>query len=200
MPLKLAQYVYFSTHPSWINMIVVEPETGMRNEVAENIEVTIGGLNALTVDERNEIIVPLLSDIETWNLGIKGMLFLLSMILVTTVAIMNVSERRRDFVTLSAIGAPRSSIFRMVITETTLVGLFGGLLGILLGTVATLLLASLYTNIPLRFFFKGLFDIVSPALMVEILTSIVVVSCVAGIIPAMNAMRANISEALRSEY
>ncbi len=201
MPLRLAQYVYFPTHASWINMIVVEPEEeSIEKEVAENIEANVRGLKALTVNERNEIIAPLLSDIEMWNLGIRVMLYFLSMILVTTVAAMNISERRRDFATLGAIGAPRSSIFRIVITETTLIGLFGGLLGILVGTVATLFLASLYTHIPLTLFFQDLFGVVPPIFMVEILASTLVVSCVAGIIPAINAQRANISESLRSEY
>ena len=200
MPLRVAQYVYFPTHPSWINMMVVEPEEGTEKEVAENIEANITGLKALAADERNEIIAPLLSDIETWNLGIRGMLFFLSMILVTTVAMMNISERIKDFATLGAIGAPRNSIFRIVITETTLIGLFGGLLGILVGTVGTLFLASLYTNIPLTLYFQDLFGVVSPIFMVEILASTLVVSCVAGIIPAISATRANISEILRSEY
>ena len=200
MPLRVAQYVYFPTHPSWINMMVVEPEEGTEKEVAENIEANITGLKALAADERNEIIAPLLSDIETWNLGIRGMLFFLSMILVTTVAMMNISERIKDFATLGAIGAPRNSIFRIVLTETTLIGLFGGLLGILVGTVGTLFLASLYTNIPLTLYFQDLFGVVSPIFMVEILASTLVVSCVAGIIPAISATRANISEILRSEY
>jgi len=200
MPLRVAQYVYSPTHPSWINMMVVEPEEDTEKEVAENIEANITGLKALTADERNEIIAPLLSDIETWNLGISGMLFFLSMILVTTVAMMNISERIKDFATLSAIGAPRNSIFRIVITETTLIGLFGGLLGILVGTVGTLFLASLYTNIPLTLYFQDLFGVVSPIFMVEISASTLVVSCVAGIIPAINATRANISELLRAEY
>jgi len=201
MPLRLAQCVYFPTNSSWINMMVVEPEEeSMENEVVENIEANITGVKALTADERNEIIAPLLSDIETWNLGMRGMLFFLSMILVTTVAIMNVSERRRDFATLGALGASRKSIFRMVITETTLIGLFGGLFGILAGAIATLFLASIYTRIPLTLFFQGLFGVVSPIFMVEILASTLIVSCVAGIIPAISAMRANISEVLRSEY
>ena len=200
MPLRVAQCVYFPTHPSWINMMVVEPEGDTEKEVAENIEANITGLKALTADERNKIIAPLLSDIETWNLGISGMLFFLSMILVTTVAMMNISERIKDFATLSAIGAPRNSIFRIVITETTLIGLFGGLLGILVGTVGTLFLASLYTNIPLTLYFQDLFGVVSPIFMVEISASTLVVSCVAGIIPAINATRANISELLRAEY
>jgi len=48
-------------------------------------------------------------------------------------------------------------------------------------------------------YFQDLFGVVSPIFMVEILASTLVVSCVAGIIPAINAARANISEILRSE-
>jgi len=199
MPLRLSQVVY--GYNELVNMVIVKPSKGVtQEELAQKIEMQIGSVKALTCEERNEIVLPALSDIETWNLGIRAMLFFLNMILVANVATMNISERRRDFATLAAIGAPRNSIFRIVITETILIGLFGGLLGLLLGTVATLLLASLYTNIPLTLFLPSLFDIVSPIFMIEILAFTVVVSSIAGIIPAINAMRANISEVLRSEY
>jgi len=182
-------------------MVVVETEEeGMEKEVADRIEAEIDDVEALTTDERNEIVEPLLHDIETWNIGISGVLFLLSMILVITVAMINVSERRRDFATLDAIGAPKSAIFRMVITETTLIGLLGGLAGILLGSITAILIASIYTNIPLSTFFFDLFNVVSPLFMVKILASTVAVSCVAGIIPAIAASKMNISEVLRSEY
>ncbi len=186
----------------WIgNMVVAEPEEeGTEKEVADRIEVEILGVEALTTNERNEIIEPLLHDIETWNIGISGVLYLLSMVLVITVAMMNVSERRRDFATLDAIGAPKGAIFRMVLTETTLIGLLGGLSGILLGSIAAILIASIYTNIPLSMFFFDLFNMVSPLFMIKILASTVAVSGVAGVIPAIAASKMNISEVLRSEY
>jgi len=200
LPLKLAQRLYYG-HTMWINMVVAEPEEeGMQKQVANRIEEEIEGLEALTTRERNEIIEPLLHDIETWNLGLSSVLYLLSMILVITVAMMNVSEKRRDFATLDAIGAPKSAIFRMVITETTLIGLLGGLVGIVLGSIAAILIASIYTNIPLSMFFFDLFNIVSPVLMIKILASTVAVTCIAGVIPAIAASRMNISEVLRSEY
>ena len=199
MPLKLAQEV--CGYNMLINMIVVEPKEEVpEEEIANRIELEIGSTRALTSDERNEIIEPLLSDIEKWNLGIRSVLFFLSMILVTMVAMMNVSERRRDFATLDAIGAPKSSIFRMVITETGLIGLFGGLAGILLGSVAAVYLTSVYTSIPVSMIFPGLFYVVSPTLMIEILASTVAVSCVAGVIPAITATRTKVAEVLRSEY
>lgn len=201
LPLELAQRLYYG-HTMWIgNMIVARPVEGVtEKELVDRIEAEILGVEALTTDERNEIVEPLLHDIETWNLGISSVLYLLSMVLVTTVAMMNVSERRRDFATLDAIGAPRGSIFRMVITETTLIGLLGGLSGLLLGSIVAILIASFYTNIPLSMFFFDLLDIVPPLFMTKILASTVVVSCVAGIIPAVAASRMNISEVLRSEY
>ncbi len=200
LPLELSQRLFYG-HTMWINMVVAEPEEeGIQEQVADRIEEEIEGLEALTTHERNEIIEPLLHDIETWNLGLSSVLYLLSMILVTMVAMMNVSERRRDFATLDAIGAPKSSIFRMVITETTLIGLLGGLAGILLGSITAILIASIYTNIPLSMFFFDLFDIVPPIFMIKILASTVAVSCIAGVIPAIAASRMNISEVLRSEY
>lgn len=69
-----------------------------------------------------------------------------------------------------------------------------------MGAAATLLLASLYTNIPLPLFFQSPFDIVSPVLIAEVLASTAIVSCVAGLVPAVSAMKANISEILRAEY
>ncbi len=203
LPLELARRLYYpDPKVSWVgNMIVVElVEEATEKEVADRIEAEILGVGALTTDERNEIVEPLLHDIETWNLGLNSVLYLLSMILVTMVAMMNVSERRRDFATLDAIGAPRSAIFRMVLTETALIGLLGGLAGTVLGSIAAILIANAYTNIPLPMFLFNLFNVVSPAFMITVLASTVAVSCTAGVIPAIAASRMNISEVLRSEY
>lgn len=203
LPIELARRLYYpDPKVSWVgNMVVVElEEDGTEKEVASRIEAEIPGVEALATDERNEIVEPLLHDIETWNLGLTSVLYLLSMILVTMVAMINVSERRRDFATLEAIGAPRSSIFHMVLTETTLIGLLGGLAGILLGSVAAVVIASLYTNIPLSMFLSDLFNMFSVLFMIRILASTVAVSCLAGLIPAVAASRMNLPEVLRSEY
>jgi putative ABC transport system permease protein len=203
LPLELARRLYYpDPKVSWVgNMVVVElEEDEAEKEVASRIEAEILGVEALTTDERNEIVEPLLQDIETWNLGLTSVLYLLSMILVTMVAMINVSERRRDFATLEAIGAPKSSILRMVLTETTLIGLLGGLAGILLGSVAAIVIASLYTSIPLSMFLSDLFNMFSVLFMIRILASTVAVSCLAGLIPAVAASRMNLPEVLRSEY
>lgn len=132
--------------------------------------------------------------------GIESVVFAMSLILVMTVTLMSVSERRRDFATLDAIGAPLSYVFHAVLLETALIGVLGGVLGIIFGSAASLVLASFYTNIPLHLFFPSLFEIVPPLYMLQIFATIVAVCCLGGLIPAINAIKMRVAETLRAEY
>jgi len=201
MPLKLAQKVY--NYPGSVNIIAVKPTQGYSQEnLADLMEQQLANIkiSALTEEERNDMIQPILAQVETWNLGIQTVIFIMSLILVMTVTIMSVSERRRDFATLDAMGAPLSYVFRVVLFETSLIGVLGGVLGIAFGSLVALVLASLYTNIPLAQFFPSIFQIVPPLYILETFVAIVVVCCVGGIIPAINATRMRIAEVLRAEY
>jgi len=198
MPLKLAQKLY--TYPDSVNIITIKPLQGYpQKNLTDTIE-EIKSVNALTEDERNDMIQPVLAQVETWNIGIQTVIFLMSLILVMTVTVMSVSERRRDFATLDAMGAPLSYVFRVVIFETSLIGVLGGILGIVVGSFAALVLASLYTNIPLAMFFPTFYEIIPPFYMLEIFLAVVFVCCLGGIIPAINATRMRIAEVLRAEY
>lgn len=199
MSLDVAQDIF--NYPMQINMAVVKPKPNVtQEELASRIEGEISYVMALTENERNELIKPILEAVENWNIAIQGILFFLSVILVAIVGMMNVSERRRDFATLDAIGAPLTHIFRVVILENSLIGVLGGVFGIAFGSLAALVLASLYTAIPLAQFFPGIFEIVPPLYMLEIFAVVVVVCCLGGIIPAINATRMRVAEVLRAEY
>jgi len=199
MPLKTAQEIYgFET---MVSMMVVEPQEGIeREDLANRIETQVLGVRALTDEERNEIVEPMFRDIELWSLGITSAVFLMSAVLVMMVAVMNVSERRRELATLDAIGAPKSSIVRIVATETGLIGLLGGLLGIPIGAFATLLLVCFYTKVPLSLILGETFILVPPAMMLKTMMVTVALSCIAGLIPAIAFGRKNIAELLRLEH
>jgi len=199
MPLELAQKIY--NYPKSVNIISVKPVQGYpQEELADDIEKQVENVDALTEDKRNDMIQPVLAQVETWNLGIQTVIFIMSLILVMTVTVMSVSERRRDFATLDAIGAPLSYVFRVVVFEASLIGFFGGVLGIIFGSFGALVLASLYTNISLGQFFPSIFEIVPPLYMFEIFLSVVAVCCLGGVIPAISAMKMRIAEVLRAEY
>jgi putative ABC transport system permease protein len=200
MPLELA-YKLYPTYTGSVNIITVKPVQGyLLQNLTDAIESKLPHDKALTEDERNDMVQPILAQVEVWNIGIQTVVFLMSLILVMTVTIMSVSERRRDFATLDAMGAPLSYVFRVVIFETSLIGVLGGILGILFGSLAALVLASLYTNIPLAMFFPTFYEIIPPFYMLEIFLAVVFVCCLGGIIPAINATRMRIAEVLRAEY
>lgn len=199
MPLTLSQELY--NYRGRVNIITVKPVSGYsERNLTESIKGEVSYVDVLSEDERNDMVQPILAQVETFNVGIQTVVFVMSLILVMTVTIMSVSERRRDFATLDAMGAPLSYVFRVVILESSLIGVLGGVLGLIFGSLAALLLASVYTNIPIALFFPSLFDIVPPLYMVEIFVTIVAVCCVGGIIPAINATKMRIAEVLRAEY
>jgi putative ABC transport system permease protein len=199
MPLTLAQDIY--NYPHSVNIIAVKPVPDMpQQNLTSAIEGRIDHVNALTETQRNDIVQPILDEVQTWTIGIEAVVFIISLILVMTVTVMSVSERRRDFATLDAMGAPASYVFRVVIVETFLVGVLGGVIGIAFGSITAIVLASLYTSIPVALFFPSILEIVPPVYMLEIFAAIVGVCCLGGIIPAINAMRMRIAEILRAEY
>jgi len=199
MNLKLAQEIL--KYPMQINMAIVKPKPNViHEELASSIEKQISYVMALTENERNDLTQPILEAIGNLNMAIQGVLLFLSMILVTILGIINVSERRRDFATLDVIGAPLDYVFRLVLLETSLIGVLGGVVGVVFGSLTALILASFYTSIPLAQFFPSIFVIVPPFYMFEIFVAAVAACCVGGIISAINTTRTRIVEILRSEY
>lgn len=203
MPLKTAQEIYH--YPMTVNMIVVKPEEGVdTKEVATRIENELNNpterIKALTNDERNSIIDPLLDEVNMWNLGISIVFFVTSVTIVTLVAMINVSERRRDFATIDALGASFTSKVLMVLTEIGFIGLLGSVIGIFLGAIATVIIVSFYTNIPIQMLFFDIFSVVPPLLLAKTVTYMVTASCVAGLIPAITAARTSIADILKAEY
>jgi len=203
MPLRTAQEIYH--YPMTVSMIVAKPEEGVNvEEVADRIEKELNNpierIKALTSKERNSITDPLLDEVNMWNLGISSVLFVTSVTIVTLVAMINVSERRRDFAALDALGASFTSKVLIVLTEIGFIGLLGSLIGIFLGAIATITIISIYTNIPIQMLFPDIFTIVSPLLLTKTVACMVTASCVAGLIPAIAAARTSIADILRAEY
>jgi len=203
MPLETAQEVYH--YPMTVSMIVAEPEEDVDvEEVADHIESRLNNpverIKALTSEERNNLIDPLLDEVDMWNLGISSVLFVTGVTIVTLVAMINVSERRRDFATLDALGASFTSKALIILTEIGFIGLLGSLIGIFLGAIASVTIISVYTNIPIHMLLPDIFTIVSPLLLAKTVACMVTASCIAGLIPAITAAKTSIADILRAEY
>lgn len=188
-------------YPMLINMAIVDSKAGVaHDEVASEIEDNIKYVMALTDDDRNTLTKPIIDFVESWKIAIQAILLSLSMVLTAIVGIISVSERRRDFATLDAIGARSSHIFRIILLENSLIGSVGSILGIIFGIIFAAFLASFYTAIPISQFFSSIFVIVQPLYIVEIMVLVITSCCVGGVIPAITASKIRIAEILKAEY
>lgn len=199
MSLEEAQNVL--GYPMLINMAVVYPEESVaKDEIGGEIENKIKYVMALTDEERNILTKPIIDFAMSWGTTIQAILIVLSMVLAAIVGIMNVSERRRDFAILDAIGARSSHIFRIILLENSIIGFIGSVLGIIFGIILTAFLASFYTAIPLNQFFSSIFVITQPIYIIEVMALVTMSCCIGGIIPAVSASKIRISEILKAEY
>jgi putative ABC transport system permease protein len=199
MNLEEAQDVF--GYSMLVNMAVVDSKANVTSEeLASEIENKISCVMALTDDERNTLTKPIIDFVESWKIAVQAILLSLSMVLTAVVGIISVSERRRDFATLDAIGARSSHIFRIILLENSLIGFAGSILGIFFGVIFAAFLASFYTTIPLSQFLSSIFVIAQPFYIVEIMVLVIASCCVGGIIPAITASKVRIAEILKAEY
>jgi putative ABC transport system permease protein len=199
MGLALAQEIF--DYPMQVNMVIVRPKLGVTEaELAYGIEEKIDYVTVLTESQRNELTGPIVDVAESLNVTLQAMLLSLSTILVAIVGMMNVSERRRDFAALNAIGAPPAYAFGTVVIESSLIGVLGTILGIALGSLLSVLLASFWTAIPYVQFVTDISSIIPPVYVGEVFLAGVGACCLGGILPAISATRVRIAETLRAEY
>lgn len=133
-------------------------------------------------------------------LGIIGFIALLvATIGIANTMMMNVMERRQEIGVMKAVGGEEGDLQRLFVTESVLLGLGGGILGLIGGFGVTALLnfgVNVYIS---RFGMPPLDAFHTPPLMaVAILGIALTVSLVAGLAPARRAARVAPIEALRA--
>ena len=119
-----------------------------------------------------------------------GAAFATILMIVGTTMVMAINERTREIAVMKTIGFPAPRIFRMVLSESLLLSLIGGLLGI--GLAASLIW--LMSQSPAV---SGSLPGLSVGWRVTFIGIgfMIALGLITGLIPARNAMRANIAEA-----
>jgi ABC-type antimicrobial peptide transport system permease subunit len=115
-------------------------------------------------------------------------------LLVGGIVIMNIqlasfNERVREIGTRKAVGATPAQIFFQMLTESVLVSLFGGFLGLFIGQLFTIGISKLTQNPA----------IVTPSTLVNAMIFAAGTGLLFGMYPAIRASRLNPIEALRTE-
>jgi len=140
-----------------------------------------------------------------YNIIIAFILFALSFGIVNTV-LMSVLERTKELGMIMAIGMKKGKLFTMIMLESIMISLTGGVIGMALGATITSYFSkngidiSAYSNAMESF---GYESVMYPNLSIDFFISITFLVIFTGIIsaiyPARKALKLNPSEALRSD-
>ena len=154
-----------------------------------------------TVDwqEANQPLFAALALERRMGFAVIGLIILIAALNITTTLILVVVERRRDIAVLSAMGASGKSLMSIFMIEGLIIGTFGALAGVVLGTLGCLI-ANHYKLISLP---ADVYSISNVPFNLELLDMLVaagvalLLSLLATIYPALAATRVRPIEMLR---
>lgn len=137
----------------------------------------------------NEAFIAQMGNIAMILLFVVGAAFLTILMIVGTTMVMAINERTKEIGVMKTLGFPAPRIFRMVLIESILLSLVGGLLGLGLATLAVTLVAAAVAG-----FLPGL---TMPATVLIVGAGLALaLGFITGILPAINAQRVTIVTAL----
>jgi ABC-type lipoprotein release transport system permease subunit len=133
-----------------------------------------------------------------------AIIFVVALVIINNAVVMATLQRVREIGTMRAIGARKSFVLAMVLTETVVLGLVFGTAGVLLGSAFVTWLSHYGIgagNDFLFFFFSGprLFPSLSPGSVVGAFIVVLIVTCLSALYPALMATRVSPIRAMASE-
>jgi len=165
------------------------------DETVELIERDFPDLNALTSEEVIAQMSELIAMERAFDFGIASVSLLIAILFVLCTMVMAVSERIREIGTLRAIGASRAYIFKLILAESIVISLIGGLIGCAGGYAMAQAIGFIFASMGWQIF--------QPVVTIRLLIIGVVIAfsvgSFAGLYPAWRASKQNIVEALRYE-
>ena len=158
--------------------------------IANAINNNIPGVRAVAVKQIAETEMNLMGNINRFMLALAGITLVIGSFGVVNTMMSSVYQRLRDIGIMKAVGASRGQIVRMFLYEAVVVGLIGGILGYIAGTLLAYLIGPLI--------FEGLSVSYSLQYLPAAVGLAILVAVVASAYPAYRASKINVADSLRS--
>tara|TARA_R110000868_G_scaffold11516_6_gene56405 strand:+ start:20212 stop:21369 length:1158 start_codon:yes stop_codon:yes gene_type:complete len=174
-------------------MVLTTADASMNDQISREIDALFANSPAETETNTeaafNEAFAAQFGNVALILLFVVGAAFMTILMIVGTTMVMAINERTKEIGVMKTLGFPAPRIFRMVLIESILLSLVGGLLGL---GVATLLVAGAAPAV--GGFLPGLH---MPMTVVVLgLALATALGFITGIVPAINAHRVTIVTAL----
>ena len=187
-------------------IVAVVDEGFSQEEVANNIEETMRrdrglkegdeNFSATTPQDVLEALTGILGVIQGVVVGLASIALLVGGIGIMNTMYMSINERTQEIGVLKAIGASRRQIRMLFLMESSLIGLIGGVIGVIIGLaiteLASIIVAQSQTPV-------GLATNYSPLLIISALLFSTALGLVSGYLPSRSASNLEPAEALRYE-
>lgn len=198
IPLNTARALYGGDNSYLLSVIISNiKQKDIASEEAEGLfrgirKVPLGTENNFTITQNNDLVNIVMDSIKyiRWAAIIIGVITLLgSVIGLMNIMLVSVAERTREIGVSKALGARSSTIKRQFLTESIMISLMGGFVGVMLGMIMG--------NVVGLFFNTGF---VIPWLWISMGVSLcAIVGVISGIYPAIKASKLDPIVALRYE-
>ncbi|WIX80151.1 ABC transporter permease [Amycolatopsis carbonis] len=152
--------------------------------------IRLGGTPDYQIQNSEQLLATRTSATQTFTVllgAVAAISLLVGGIGVTNIMLVTVTERIREIGIRKAIGAPRSAILGQFLAEATMLSLFGGFLGVVIGVVGS------------QFSFAGITPVVVPSSIVLAFAVSALIGLFFGSFPANRASRLRPIDALRHE-
>jgi len=158
--------------------------------IADSVNKSIPGVRAVAVQQIAESEMNLVMKVNRFMLVLAAITLVVGAFAVVSTMMSSVHERTKDIGIMKAVGASRGQIVRMFVYEAVAVGLMGGILGYLSGTLLSYVLGPLI--------FDSLEVSYAPQYILPALGLAVAVAIVASVYPAFRASQVRVAESLRA--
>ncbi len=160
------------------------------SDIAGSINGNIPGVRAVAVKQIAETEMGMMEKISKFLLALAGITLAVGCFGVVNTMLTSVHERIKDIGIMRAVGASRDQIIRIFLYEAIVIGIAGGFLGYVVGTLLAYVVGPLI--------FGGVAVTYVPQYLLPALALAVFIAVIATVYPAFRASRIKVADSFRS--